>query len=70
MSIGIATSLIPSLVNIGLNYGIHRADKFRMKNSINNVINSKKNGLVTFIINVITLSIGVSIYMHVSCNNK
>ena len=55
MSIGIATSLIPSLVNIGLTYGIHKADKLRMKNSIKNVINSKKNGLVTFIINFITL---------------
>jgi len=70
MSIGIATSLIPSLVNIGLNYGIHRADKFRMKHSLQNVINAKKFGIATFLINFITLSLGVSIYMHVSCINK
>lgn len=70
MAIGIATALLPPLVNIGINYGVHFYNKKRMENSEKVIKNSFIYSLLIFLINFITLCAGVYIYLNKDCIKK
>ena len=67
MAIGIATALLPPLVNIGVTYGVHYSDENRMENSNQKVRSAFKFSSLIFIINFLTLSLGVYAYMRLTC---
>ena len=66
MAVGIATSLLPPLVNIGLNYGAYYGDenKYEDKKYVGDAL---KYSSIIFLINFITLFIGLYIYMNYGC---
>ena len=68
ISIGIATALLPPLVNIGLNYGVYKGNP-DMYSDIKYLIQSKKIGMLLFLINSIGLFSGVYYYMKKQCDN-
>ena len=69
ISIGIATALLPPLVNIGLVDGSYRSNPSTYENK--NILSaSKKYGLIIFAINAIGLTFGSIIYFIYYCKNK
>lgn len=68
ISIGIATALLPPLVNIGLNYGVYKGNP-KMYIDKTYLSKSKKIGIQLFLINSVGLFLGVLYYMIKNCKN-
>ena len=70
ISIGIATSLLPPVANIGLTIGTYHSQPTAYNIKEKPIHNAVKYGAIIFLINSIAIFLGASMYFNKNCNSN